>query len=973
MRRTKSFLILAVTLTTAINARAVVTSFTFNVPRKAPGFEISKVKAIVSVASESPVTFRITHANGSISPSAMTTPALSAGVSTQVLVTDVSGASGLPDTVSVFSPSNAIAAGDPARRKYTFLFNLDANSKVADPMNPCASTLGSSEDWTISVTGGPLIDRVCVQSLDHQTVTIGVCTNTQLRVIPQSESIATVTNPLTASNLQGCRVPLDCTLVLDRSGSMNSAVTPGPVTLTNPSKIQRLRDSVTNFVNVWAGLRTDETSLSASPQIVANDDKIGVVFFDSTALWLKDIVPASSTVTGLSPFDSVNTDINARVPGVPTAGATSIGGGLKKAADAMSAGTNRKVILLMSDGIQNTDPMARVDPMNSTRVQTTMGVVATNLSNQPPLQVYSLTVGSGAMVDPAINQAVANASNGFYMNTEADGTILPTLFLELLQNFVRFATVETLRLVSESVKPASTFQTTIPVTRTTQSIVFNLSWNLPDGLLRITVQPPNGAPAIVRDASPNATTGVITIHQVLNGLSPMGDWGVTVQVIRTSLSTVPFSLIVLGDDAALSSELAPVVAQYRPGDKIVVRARIRELETPITGLTANSTNKLLVRLLRPGASIGDLLSTSSASSTPPAGAEPMTPAEAKLLNLLLTNPDALQQNQDTLTLVDDGSSASGDAVAGDGTYSAAFPAQLEGHYNLLFAIEGQTASIGRFSRQQLRTVYVKPTPDTNNTQVSSAVQSTSAGNVLVVQITPRTKTNHFTGPGWSPYLWVRTSTGAFPSHDNLNGTYTANVSFTGSTPPHFDVHFIDDPVKIPETVTSPTDLPVPLGSGNVLVGNITPGGGPGIGLHRFFIDVGPNFPHGSFSNGADGKWSVNAGIERLLPNNWSWEAILGYHRFDTAFISNPHIWQLSIGGKRYFGSAPWHPFVDASVGGYRFDPGNTTKLGVNAGGGVLFDVTSKWGIEGVYQYHTINTSGSTTNFSTVQIGLRVGF
>jgi len=224
---------------------------------------------------------------------------------------------------------------------------------------------------------------------------------------------------------------------------------------------------------------------------------------------------------------------------------------------------------------------------------------------------------------------------------------------------------------------------------------------------------------------------------------------------------------------------------------------------------------------------------------------------------------------------------------------------------------------------------------------------------------------------------VTTTTGvAIPMHDNLNGTYSATYPFTGSAPP-FDVHFIDNPVKIPETITSPGNLPVPLGPGNVLVGGVNPGGGggggPTAGTFRFFIDIGPNFPHGSFGNGTDGKFSINAGVERFLTADWSVEGIFGYHRFDSIFVSNPHILQLSVDAKRYFGIAPWHWFVDAGVGAYRFDPGNTTKFGGNAGGGVLYDVNANWGIEGVYQFHTVSTSGSSTQFSTLQAGVRIRF
>src|SRR5262249_10913026 len=163
-----------------------------------------------------------------------------------------------------------------------------------------------------------------------------------------------------------------------------------------------------------------------------------MVYFDNNIFALHDLVPASSTTdTLLHPFDSVKTDFTTNDKSVTPGGSTSIGGGLVRAANSFSVAPavgdgNRNVILLMSDGMQNTNPMAQV---SGSQVQTTPPV--TNLPNQPPLQIYSVTVGTGLAVDPTINQNLATAANGFYVNTETDAGKLPTFFLELLQNFIK--------------------------------------------------------------------------------------------------------------------------------------------------------------------------------------------------------------------------------------------------------------------------------------------------------------------------------------------------------------------------------------------------------------------------------------------------------------------------------------------------------------------------------------------------------
>jgi hypothetical protein len=148
------------------------------------------------------------------------------------------------------------------------------------------------------------------------------------------------------------------------------------------------------------------------------------------------------------------------------------------------------------------------------------------------------------------------------------------------------------------------------------------------------------------------------------------------------------------------------------------------------------------------------------------------------------------------------------------------------------------------------------------------------------------------------------------------------------------------------------------------------GGGPGTGKFRVFLDAGPNFPHGDLNKAVDGRYSVNAGLEGFVASNTSIEGILGYHAFKSPVISNPRIWQLSVNVKQYFGPGPLHFFINGGAGGYRFDPGNTTKLGGNVGAGLLWDISSTWGLEAVYNFHAVSTSGSNTEFSTLQVGIR---
>jgi hypothetical protein len=310
---------------------------------------------------------------------------------------------------------------------------------------------------------------------------------------------------------------------------------------------------------------------------------------------------------------------------------------------------------------------------------------------------------------------------------------------------------------------------------------------------------------------------------------PTGNWGVQVELLRASENAqeILFDLVVLADDLGVNSELSVVEADYAPGDQIRLQAKVAEFGKPVLNLGSNPADRVLVQLVKPGVGIGDLLSESEAEPQQPTPDDPLTVADAKLQNELQNNPASLVRNADTITLVDNGSPANGDDVAGDGIYSGVYQAQVPGHYNFLFALEGTTQNAGRFSRQQLKTVHVRSVPDANNTSIQSSVQQTAGGNTLVINMTPRTRFDHRMGPGWANYFWF-TAPGkpAFKAKDNLDGTYTATLSFSGPTPP-VTLHFLRVSVVIEDSVTA-DQLPVPLDGGTVLIDTV-PGTGTGAG------------------------------------------------------------------------------------------------------------------------------------------------
>lgn len=140
-----------------------------------------------------------------------------------------------------------------------------------------------------------------------------------------------------------------------------------------------------------------------------------------------------------------------------------------------------------------------------------------------------------------------------------------------------------------------------------------------------------------------------------------------------------------------------------------------------------------------------------------------------------------------------------------------------------------------------------------------------------------------------------------------------------------------------------------------------------------FGDAGVAVPHGDISTFLDPGISVNAGLEYMITKQFSAEGTFGYHRFSTFFGDASHVYQLSGNGKFYFvdDSSKVRPFINGGVGAYVTDSA-TVHFGGNVGGGVLYEMTPKFGIQGSYNFHAFS-AGSGVHFSSVQGGVRFRF
>lgn len=701
----------------------------------------------------------------------------------------------------------ASSVGPTPEPKLVLFLQLDSNISPT-----CTSTMDGDETFTISVNGGGArIVGVAVQTLDKATTSPPAC-GTAYRATPlNSAPLAQIVGPATV--LSG-RVGVDAVMVLDRSGSMSSRANPADP--ASQPKMQQLHKAAGMFIDMWKQLRDNE----AAAQIQTTTDRLGVVYFDDQIQWLKALVPGSQ-IDGPKNFASLNlANEKANIASVTANGWTSIGGGVKLAAEALPSPaneTNRKVMVLMSDGMHNTAPDPSV-------IGNQVKIDSANLANQPPLKIYSVTVGTGVAVDPVLNQQLATATGGYYLNTEVDDSLLNNFFLQVLQNTHKFSTVETYRVLSDSARFSAPFVAQVPVTTTTTSLAFGLDWNPQRGRLRVRLTPPGGGTPLVFDTSgavgtvtaPNTGTLTGGVRLPLQNGVGAGVWGVSIESRNDDDRPVPFNFILLGDDAAVNTSLGVVAAEHAVGGKIRLTAQANDFGVTLKQLGTKPGTRLQAFVVRPGQSVGDALAEAAVAPGAPAASDPASPAYRKLMAMLAKDPKALVRVSQTVDLRDDGAPASGDTTAGDGVYSALVPADVEGHYNIVFLVEGEAKSGGRFVRQQIRTVHVRSLPETKNTEYAYTI----VDNAIRVTLTPRNARGGKLGPGWANYLWLVPAGNGTPVKpvDKLDGTYVATLPFSGGTPPKITLHFIDDPIFLPDSYIPPAGT---LGNETEVVPDVT--------------------------------------------------------------------------------------------------------------------------------------------------------
>jgi opacity protein-like surface antigen len=899
------------------------------------------------------------------------------------------------------APGNDVAAiapippstSDPLAREFQLTLTLGSNRGTTG--GECQDVMpGVEETFTIEITSGQPITGVCLSSFD-ETGPIA-CEDIEPIDPLVDLPVATVDGPgIDPDPACGLfRPAVDVALVLDKSGSMSGSLpTGGP----SSTKMTALRNAVTDFVQRWETIRTS----SLHPETGAPDDEVAIVpfngnvvcsglpgaFCDSSGGTVSTpLVPLNTTVGGVPVPDAVANSIPSLTPG----GSTSIGDGLHQAGNLMTLGDgHRKVVLIMSDGRENshrrvrlTDssgdvmdwdaPTWNLDNVNElVNVELGAGDDWDPMPNEVNLKVYSVTLGPAGSIKPAVNHGIARATGGFYINSENDdASILSMFFIELLQNFVKFNTWETVRITSATVAVDANglerrFDLPFPLSSTTKAVSLDVSWNPALGNICADITPP-GVSDTIEECGDGGKLSWESVVPFPETVATTDDWGLVFRPDNVSSPNVgeteiPFYAIVNAEDSRLNSEVKVLPGDYVASDPIPVQMKLTEGYAPITGLS-----NVTATIATPGESIGQLLADSAAGTTPPNSDDDSGDADSMLDNAIAADSDLIQFARTQIPLFDDG--AHNDEQANDGIYGGEFFSDAPGHYHILFSAEGDSEHSARFARQQLLSTVVRAFPDDLFVTVTSQVGDNNVTTHRLV-MKPQTSNGHLLGPGWGSYFWFDPpNSDPVKPRDNLDGTYSA--TFTDGPVP---LHFLNI-AQVLDDDTTFDDLPVELDDDNELTGDACDRDCVGQG-GRWSVSaaLGPNDPSGSFGNVVDGSWGFDLGVQYAFNPQWAVELAFGQDMFDgKSGIPDVDIQHLKLNGKSFFPIGSNRGFASVGYGSYNFDPG-PTEQGFNLGVGYQFDLAPRWNGEAKLNYHDIDASGVSINFYTLQIGLRYNF
>jgi hypothetical protein len=514
---------------------------------------------------------------------------------------------------------------------------------------------------------------------------------------------------LTAVGVQ--HLPITFEMVLDRSGSMAAAAPGG-------TKMDALKKSVHILANLL---------------IPGQGDQMGDVWFDS----------AFQVLTQLSPYDAaqqatLNTDVDTLTPRY----ATSIGGGLQLAQGQFPAGgTSRKVILVFTDGLENTAPMIA--------------------SVQPQLQgdeVYAIGLGQPQNISSAALSSLATNSGGKYFGTD-DTLVLRKNFVEVVADaFRQNMLADPIFNLSQGQRP----RILVPITKCETRVTFVLNWEEPTSQISMEVLAPDGT--MYSSASPasnqlvryGAGPGYCYYEIAFPPVDPgSGDVIGPKRVGQWEMQITPVSLAGPSERCAtnvLVESHLEFRTQLQARDiyhSLVVQAALLHDKAPGPNAKVTLTISAPTKSLAQVQTLAVLKRAADADRRPiPTGQRPLIPMKSTSYLLKMNR---------------------------EGSFAIQLPPpRIDGVYEFTLTAVGQACG-GAFERYSSFWAYVGREADPRRTQVKIACVGPAAALLTVV---PRDAEGILLGSGLATIVTaIPNGAPRLSAEDNLNGSYSIRLAW----------------------------------------------------------------------------------------------------------------------------------------------------------------------------------------------------
>ncbi|MEI9921444.1 MAG: vWA domain-containing protein [Bacteroidota bacterium] len=565
------------------------------------------------------------------------------------------------------------------------------------------------------------------------------------------------------------RQPIDLVLVLDQSGSMSS------YTISPTTRWDALKTAVLSFMTKFENF-------------AVIGDRVAITYFDTPVV--------NGLGTAIAPFTPIVPGVKATVAtslsGHGPADLTAMGEGLldAKAKHALlTTSTNRKVVLLFTDGYQNE---GRLVTPGGTTVDD--GTSINNSSGS--IKIYTVGIGAAGSL-PAILASIANnnhgtlnspatisSGNASWSTLTGNDAVFVTDFDNAFKQMLEGSSPQIVGMTEGTIQfPSNTIDSaTFVVNKDVDKLLFEL-YASPAAQVRIYKNGIAVTPTRT-DSGPGYRTFIFDFPRSGVAAQPDGTWTVITSLpgsggtaTHGNVVRFQYSLIAMVDDHRFDYTCSQGATSFKSGDDLKPTVNIHYNGTEVTNATVQAV------LLKPGQDLGNLLATTKVTLGTPPATDPGSAGNQKY-DQLLSDPAFLAKmlpiNQ-SMTLTH----------TSGGVYTAT-PLKLDttGVHRIIYFINETLPGGDIIQRREEQTFYVQFKDI--DLPASNPILSGS-GTSWTLTLRPVTLLHKFVGPAFQQTFTV-TSPGLVLNDlvDVGDGTYKLNM--TGSPDDNVKIALLDVPV-----------------------------------------------------------------------------------------------------------------------------------------------------------------------------------